>query len=87
MTLISAVCASSLSWLSAPDASFFWGNPIFEKDNWEGFTKGFRIFLACLAVFTFQVWQGVVVGFQLAAGDRHIVIGGNPIYPRCPDMT
>ncbi|HWA74961.1 MAG TPA: hypothetical protein VG937_21615 [Polyangiaceae bacterium] len=45
MTLISAVYASSLSWLSGPN-DFFWSNPIFEKDSWEAFTKGFRIFLA-----------------------------------------
>jgi hypothetical protein len=46
MTLLTAVSDSLFSLLSGPNDSFFWSNPIFEKDFWEGFTKGFRIFLA-----------------------------------------
>ncbi|HET9953724.1 MAG TPA: hypothetical protein VFQ61_04455, partial [Polyangiaceae bacterium] len=47
MMLLSAVSASLASWLSGP-SDFFWGNPIFEKDAWEAFTKGFRVGIALI---------------------------------------
>ena len=46
MTLLSTLSASLDHFsLFAPGQDFFWQSSIFEKNRWEAFTKGTRIFL------------------------------------------
>lgn len=43
--------SSALAFVAAPSADFFWQNPIFERQTWEGITRFVRVVLALFGAF------------------------------------